>query len=306
MAKLLSDLSMDTARCKPGNNLTKSLLNIYEKQPQHDPIPAHTSVMSYLHKLEADPSFTHSQPLSTMKSEENTVPDSPYENLLPSKGAPHGDPGSGEEVPAPGTLSTLPKQDSGEESEMTTLIEDECNLDDTIYIPFARSASERKAALSKRLSPQPQVGVTPPKLISNSGLVSEKEKKLCAPGVCSSSGKEAEDAPEKLARTADTEDKQLLKKIKEAICKIPVAAEEPQAPAVRHGPSTGQGSRFQAKSSAVSDSSFLHSDLTSDWSTSSFSTFTSRDEQDFRNGLAALDANIARLQESLRAGLMEK
>ncbi|KAF6384457.1 coiled-coil domain containing 14 [Rhinolophus ferrumequinum] len=306
MAKLLSDLSMDTARCKPGNNLTKSLLNIYEKQPQHDPIPAHTSIMSYLNKLEADPSFTHSQPLSTMKSEENTVPDSPYENVLPSKGAPHSDPGSGEEVPAPGILSTLSKQDSGEESEMTTLIEDECNLDNTIYIPFARSTSEKKAALSKRLSPQPQVSVAPPKLISNSGLVSEKEKKLCAPGVCSSSGEEAEDAPEKLARTTDIEDKQLLKKIKEAICKIPAATEEPQEPAVHHGPSTCQSSRFEAKSSAVSDSSFLHSDLTSDWSISSFSTFTSRDEQDFRNGLAALDANIARLQESLRAGLMEK
>ncbi|XP_019506473.1 PREDICTED: coiled-coil domain-containing protein 14 [Hipposideros armiger] len=306
VAKLLSDLSMDTARCKPGNNLTKSLLNIYEKQPQHDPIPAHASIMSYLNNLETDRTFTHSQPLSTIKSEENAAPDGPCEHVPSSKGPQHRGTRSREEAPAPGILSPLSKQDCDEESEIATLIEDECNLDDTVYIPFARSPSKRKLALSKRLSPQPQVSVAPPKLISNGGLVSEKENKLCAPGVCSSSRKEAEDAPEKLSRTADMEDKQLLQKIKEAICKIPAAPEEPQEPDVCHRPSTCQSSSFHVKSSAVSDSSFLHSDLTSDWSISSFSTFTSRDEQDFRNGLAALDANIARLQESLRAGHLEK
>ncbi|KAM5275787.1 coiled-coil domain-containing protein 14 [Hipposideros larvatus] len=306
VAKLLSDLSMDTARCKPGNNLTKSLLNIYEKQPQHDPIPAHASIMSYLNNLETDRTFTHSQPLSTIKSEENAAPDGPCEHVPSSKGPQHRGTRSREEAPAPGILSPLSKQDCDEESEIATLTEDECNLDDTVYIPFARSPSKRKLALSKRLSPQPQVSVAPPKLISNGGLVSEKENTLCAPGVCSSSRKEAEDAPEKLSRTADMEDKQLLQKIKEAICKIPAAPEEPQEPDVCHRPSTCQSSSFHVKSSAVSDSSFLHSDLTSDWSISSFSTFTSRDEQDFRNGLAALDANIARLQESLRAGHLEK
>lgn len=306
MAKLLSDLSMDTARCKPGNNLTKSLLNIYDKQPQHDPIPAHTSIMSYLNKLETDHTFTHSEPLSTVNDEKNIVPDRPYESVLPSKGPQHSNTSSTEEVSAPGIISTLSKQDSDEESEITTLIEDEYNLDSTIYIPFSRSTSKRKSALSKRLSPQPQVSVAPPQPVSNSGLVPEKENKLCAPGDCYSSKKEAENVLEKLSRTAEMKDKQLLKKIKEAICKIPAATENPQAPATCHGPSTCQSSSFQVKSSALSDGSFLNSDFTSDWSISSFSTFTSRDEQDFRNGLAALDANIARLQESLRTGLLEK
>lgn len=300
MAKLLSDLSVDTARCKAGNNLTKSLLNMYEKQPQHDPVPTHTSIMSYLNKLETDPTFTRLQPLPTGNHEENTVPDRPYEKVLPSKGPQRSDI---EEVSAPGIMSVLAKQVSGEESEITTLIEDECNLDDTIYIPLARSTSKRKSALSKRLSPQPQVGIAPPRRISNGRTVSGKENKLCAPGVYSPSKKE-EDAPEKLSRT-ETKDKQLLKKIKEAICKIPVASKEPQTAAMCRGPSTCQNSSFQVKSSALSDGSFLNSDLTSDWSISSFSTFTSRDEQDFRNGLAALDANIARLQESLRTGLRE-
>ncbi|XP_059776938.1 coiled-coil domain-containing protein 14 isoform X2 [Balaenoptera ricei] len=304
MAKLLSDLSMDTARCKPGNNLTKSLLNFYEKQPQHDPIPAHTSIMSYLNKLEPVHTITtRSEPLSTINNEENTVPDRPYENVLPSKGPQHTNARNMVEASAPGIISALSKQDSDEESEVTTLIEDECNLDKTVYIPFARSTSKKKSPPSKRLSPQPQITVAPPQTVS--GRVAEKENKSCALGVCSAS-KEEGVAPEKLSRTADMEDKQLLKKIKEAICKIPPAAEEPEELAACHGPSTCQNSSIQVKSSAVSDGSFLNSDLTSDWSMSSFSTFTSRDEQDFRNGLAALDANIARLQKSLRTGLLEK
>lgn len=296
MAKLLSDLSMDTARCKPGNNLTKSLLNIYEKQPQHDPIPAQTSIMSYLNKLQTDHTFPRSEPLSAINNEENIVPDRPYENVLPSKSPQHSNTRKMEEVSAPGIISTLSKQDSDEESEIPTLIEGECNLDNTIYIPLARSSSKRKSPLSTRLSPQPQISVAPRQLLSKGGSVSEKENKPCAPGVCSSK-KEADGAPEKLSRTAEMEDKQLLKKIKEAIGKIPAATEEPQERAASH---------VHVKSSAVSDGSFFNSDLTSDWSFSSFSTFTSHDEQDFRNGLAALDANIARLQESLRSGLLEK
>nr|XP_012416630.1 PREDICTED: coiled-coil domain-containing protein 14 isoform X1 [Odobenus rosmarus divergens] len=296
MARLLSDLSMDSARCKSGNNLTKSILNIYEKQPQHDPIPAHTSIMSYLNKLETDHTFTHSETLSAVNNEESMEPDRPYENVLPSRGPQHSHTRTMEEASGPGMISTLSKQDSVE-SEITTLIDNECNLDNTIYIPFARSTSKKKSPLSKRLSPQP---------VGNSGLVSEKANKLCGPVVCSSSKKEAEDAPEKLPRIADREDKQLLKKIKEAICKIPAAPEEPPELAAGTGPATHQSSGIRGRSSAVSDGSFLNSDLTSDWSISSFSTFTSRDEQDFRNGLAALDANIARLQKSLRMGLLEK
>nr|KAF6381416.1 coiled-coil domain containing 14 [Pipistrellus kuhlii] len=294
MAKLLSDLSMDTARCKSGTNLTKSLLNIYDKQPQHDPVSAQTSIMSYLNKLQTDHTFIPSEPLSAIPNEELIEPGRPYENALPSRSPQHGHTRRREEVSAPGIISTLPKQDS-EESEIPSLIEGECHLDNTIYIPLARSSSRRKSPPSTS-SPQPPISVAPRQPLSSSGSVSEKESKPCAPGVCPSK-READSAPEKLSRAAEMEDKQLLKKIKEAIGKIPAAPAEPQERAACH---------VQVKSSAVSDGSFFNSDLTSDWSFSSFSTFTSHDEQDFRNGLAALDANIARLQESLRSGLLEK
>lgn len=304
MAKLLSDLSVDSARCKSGNNLTKSLLHIYDRQLQHDPAPAHTSIMSYLNKLETNHSVAYLEPLSTIKSEEMTEPDRPYENVLPSKGPQPRNTSGREEEPMSGIISALSKQDSDAENETLTVIEDECNLDSTVYIPFVRSTSKMNSPLSKRLSPQPQMSVATTQLISNSGLVSETEKKLCAPAVTCSSRQEVEDAHEKLSRTADMEDKQLLKKIKEAIGKIPVAREDPEATC--QGPSACHKSSIRVKGSTACDGSVLNSDLMSDWSISSFSTFTSLDEQDFRNGLAALDANIARLQKSLRSGLLEK
>ncbi|XP_047304695.1 coiled-coil domain-containing protein 14 isoform X4 [Homo sapiens] len=307
MAKLLSDLSVDSARCKPGNNLTKSLLNIHDKQLQHDPAPAHTSIMSYLNKLETNYSFTHSEPLSTIKNEETIEPDKTYENVLSSRGPQNSNTRGMEEASAPGIISALSKQDSDEGSETMALIEDEHNLDNTIYIPFARSTPEKKSPLSKRLSPQPQIRAATTQLVSNSGLaVSGKENKLCTPVICSSSTKEAEDAPEKLSRASDMKDTQLLKKIKEAIGKIPAATKEPEEQTACHGPSGCLSNSLQVKGNTVCDGSVFTSDLMSDWSISSFSTFTSRDEQDFRNGLAALDANIARLQKSLRTGLLEK
>ncbi|XP_021788815.1 coiled-coil domain-containing protein 14 isoform X3 [Papio anubis] len=172
---------------------------------------------------------------------------------------------------------------------------------------LTRSTSEKKSPLSKRLSPQPQIRAATTQLVSNSGhAVSGKENKLCTPVVCSSSTKEAEDAPEKLSRACDMKDTQLLNKIKEAIGKIPAATKEPEEQTACHGPSGCLSNSLQVKGNTVCDGSVFTSDLMSDWSISSFSTFTSRDEQDFRNGLAALDANIARLQKSLRTGLLEK
>lgn len=43
--------------------------------------------------------------------------------------------------------------------------------------------------------------------------------------------------------------------------------------------------------------------LASDWSAGSSSTFDTRDEQEFRNGLAALDASIASLQRTIKQDL---
>ncbi|XP_012874779.1 PREDICTED: coiled-coil domain-containing protein 14 [Dipodomys ordii] len=306
MAKLLSDLSVDTARCKPGNNLTRSLLNIYDKQLEQNPAPLHTSIMSYLNKLETNNSFVHSELLSTIKNEETIDLNSPYENVLPPKGLPHNDTSAMEGISVPGNLSILSKQGSDVECETMTLIEG-CNLDNTIYIPLARSTSKKHSPLPKRVSPQPKISVSATQLVSNSTFISETKNKLCAPAVDSSKN-ETEDVHPNLSSTADMEDIELLKKIKEAIGKIPAATEDTKDQTAHHSPAVCHATSVQRKgnANAVCDDSCLNSDLMSDWSISSFSTFTSHDEQDFRNGLAALDANIARLQKSLRIGLLEK
>lgn len=302
MTKLLSDLSMDTARCKMGNSLTRSLLNVYDQQLEQDPAPPHTSIMSYLSKLETDHSFIHSELLN---DEEATESDSLCENALPSQGPPHSDARAVDGGSAPGTGSAALVEDSAMDCETITVVEDGCDVDSTIYLPFARSTSKKHSPLSKRLSPQPKVSVAAAQLVSGSACASKRESKPCAPAV-SSSRNEAEDAPGNLSGAYDTDDVQLLRKIKEAIGKIPAAAELPKEQAIHCGPPAQHSPGVPVKGSMVADSSFLHSDLMSDWSISSFSTFTSRDEQDFRNGLAALDANIARLQKSLKTGLLEK
>ncbi|XP_041529175.1 coiled-coil domain-containing protein 14 [Microtus oregoni] len=304
MAKLLSDLSVDTARCKMGSNLTKSLLNIYDQQLQQDPAPSHTSIMSYLNKLETNHSFAHSVLLN---NEEATEPHRLHENVLPAQGPPHSDTRAVGGGPAPVVASAAVVEDSDTECETIALTEDEFNVDGTLYIPFARSTSEKQPPLSKRLSPQPVRSVATTQLASGITPASKREPRLCAPVACSSRN-EAEDAPGRLSSPSDTEDMQLLRKIKEAIGKIPAAAqaEHPEEQATHHGSPACRSPVVPVKGNVITDISFLNSDLTSDWSISSFSTFTSHDEQDFRNGLAALDANIARLQKSLRTGLLEK
>ncbi|KAL7890737.1 hypothetical protein AOLI_G00002130 [Acnodon oligacanthus] len=64
---------------------------------------------------------------------------------------------------------------------------------------------------------------------------------------------------------------------------------------------TGRPSMFESTVSSCDIKS-----LASDWSLNSWSTFNTRDEQDFRNGLAALDASIESLQRTLKADLKLK
>ncbi|XP_028608090.1 coiled-coil domain-containing protein 14 [Grammomys surdaster] len=301
MVKLLSDLSVNTARCRMGNSLTKSLLNVYDQQLQQDPAPPHTSIMSYLNKLETNHSFMHSELLN---NEETIEPGRLCENVLPSQRPPHSDARAVDGDSASGSVSTA-VEDSDTDCEAITVLEDGCNVDSTVYIPFARSSSKEHSPLCKRLSPQPHRSVAATQLVSSSAHASKGESKPCAPAVRSSRN-EAEDAPGNLSSTYDTEDVELLRKIKEAIGKIPAAAERPEEQAAHCSPSAHRSPGIPVKGNVVTDSSFLNSDLMSDWSISSFSTFTSHDEQDFRNGLAALDANIARLQKSLKTGLLDK
>lgn len=83
------------------------------------------------------------------------------------------------------------------------------------------------------------------------------------------------------------------------------AADQAQSQHARRRLHMGEASVYTGRLSAY-ENSFSSCDiksLASDWSGNSWSTFNTRDEQDFRNGLAALDASIASLQRTLKADL---
>ncbi|XP_074157522.1 coiled-coil domain-containing protein 14 isoform X2 [Sminthopsis crassicaudata] len=320
MAQLLTDLSMDHVLYKPEKIFTRSLLDIHEKHLQHKQSPPQFS-MGYLKKLENDQIFTHSESPFLKEDRNGRVPDVSYENFLNPELCKHKSPGSANEL----DLETSPyhsKVLSEVESETDTLIDDESRLnDETIYLPFAISSSKKKST-PERKSPLPQNNVS--KLSSNNGIPgSEKQNELLKPTSLfvssedakasfekfpntSSLKRETEVASEKL-RAVNVEDEQLLMKIKEVISKIPNDFMDKSS--VNHHTLACQTATSVLKNSTLCDYSFLNSDLMSrmsDWSVSSLSSFTSRDEQDFRNDLAALDANITRLQKTLQTGLLKK
>ncbi|XP_054985382.1 coiled-coil domain-containing protein 14 [Sorex araneus] len=257
MAKLLADLSTDHTRCMPGNNLTKSLLNIYDKQLQHDPVPTHTSVLSYLTQLETDRTLTPPEPLSPVPAGEALGPRPPFASARASTPS---SAGSTEGLSQLG-LASLPCPEKPED--VAAVLGAQCAVDSTVYMPFARSTPKR--SLPAHVSPQPRA------CPGSSGR--ERGKGVDAAGAAGQQSRPR------------LEDKKLLKTIREVLGQVPGAPEQSGWPA---------------------DASIFASDMQSDWSISSFSTFTSRDEQDFRTGLAALDANIARLQKSLQVGVLER
>ncbi|XP_055982463.1 coiled-coil domain-containing protein 14 [Sorex fumeus] len=251
MAKLLADLSTDHTRCKPGNNLTKSLLDIYDKQLQHDPVPPHTSVMSYLTRLEAG---------TLRPPAPGEVPGPPFAAVLAEAlASPPSSTGSGSAGGlSPQGLASLPSPERPED--VAAVLGAQCPVDSTVYVPFARSTPRR--SLAARASPQPRARPDSGGRGEGTGVDAAGQQA----GPC-------------------REDKKLLRAIREALGQVPGAPE---------------------RSGGRSDASGFASDVRSDWSVSSFSTFTSRDERDFRAGLAALDASIARLQQSLQGGIPER
>uniref|UniRef100_A0A8B9HZJ1 Coiled-coil domain containing 14 n=1 Tax=Astyanax mexicanus TaxID=7994 RepID=A0A8B9HZJ1_ASTMX len=78
-----------------------------------------------------------------------------------------------------------------------------------------------------------------------------------------------------------------------------------QSQTVRRCLQMGEESAYTGRPSVLENtlSSCDIKSLASDWSVNSWSTFNTRDEQNFRNGLAALDASIASLQKTLKAEL---
>lgn len=82
-------------------------------------------------------------------------------------------------------------------------------------------------------------------------------------------------------------------------------AEQSQSQSARRRLHMGEAPVYAGRPSAY-ENSFSSCDvkfIASDWSVNSWSTFNTRDEQEFRIGLAALDASIASLQRTLKADL---
>ncbi|NXD06058.1 CCD14 protein, partial [Nothocercus nigrocapillus] len=315
MAKLLSDLTVDSIRPKPDKGLSRSLLEDYEKQMQSDAFPVSTSVMTYLKKLDTDHILTDTEPQFSNKSRELEEANLAYGKRA-AEGTTVNSTFSEEETRTPALL----EQDRERLSDSETLLDNQNKLDETIYIPLTSSASKKHLPVSERTGMQPQsrgackmlefsyelsnseerngcevskdppildklnVGYSLKRAIENSLEATGDAMKLEGDQVQTRSG----DIPSRAAEDfADKPDQRQL-------------GTYPGLP----GPFHEENSR--KRGSAISDVSFDNMSGRSEWSASSFSTFTSRDEEDFKNGLAALDANIARLQRTLQNSIMKQ
>uniref|UniRef100_A0A8C3S9E2 Coiled-coil domain containing 14 n=1 Tax=Chelydra serpentina TaxID=8475 RepID=A0A8C3S9E2_CHESE len=292
MAKLLSDLTVDHVRHRPEKGLTKSLLEDYEKQMKPNPFPVSTSIMSYLKKLETDQILTNIELKFSNKTGELEMPGLACEKFV-AEGCNKKSTLLAEEITARRILPTLSKQDTETISDSGTLIEEEYKLDETIYIPLTSSASKKQSSISERkMCAQHQVSVASKKLDYNCGKTIENTE---------TTGKTTELEGDRLV----VRPKEITGTAKDFIDK----SDRPQSDKYLYTCMPHQKENLQKKGTEMSDSSFSTFDCMSgksEWSMSSFSTFTSRDEEDFKNGLAALDANIARLQRTLQTGIMKQ
>uniref|UniRef100_A0A8D0HCQ6 Coiled-coil domain containing 14 n=1 Tax=Sphenodon punctatus TaxID=8508 RepID=A0A8D0HCQ6_SPHPU len=322
MAKLLSDLTLDPAKHRPVKGLTKSLLEVYEKQQQSAPYPVSTSVTSYLEKLEHDQVLTNAEPFPK-RNREIEVSDLVYERFV-TEGSPKKDSILAKEIAAPRNPLTFPKYDD-ETTDSGTVVEEPHKLDETIYLPLMSSASKKQSGISKRgMSTQHSTSLASKKLDYRCGNSTRQQNGLGITGESDTTNtfgkfsggsglqKTVEHTAESMGKTAKPEGGRLQMQPKETISGVAKDIPDGRPPDkyLYTLPLPCQKENLQKKNTAVSaaDSSFLTLDCwsrKSEWSASSFSTFTSRDEEDFKKGLAALDANIARLQRTLQTGLMK-
>ncbi|XP_048342629.1 coiled-coil domain-containing protein 14 isoform X2 [Sphaerodactylus townsendi] len=313
MSKLLSDLTMDT-KPKPGKSLSKALLEIHEKQLQPDMYPLSASIMSYLKNVETDPVRVNTEPCSKGEMKEA---DQMYDRA--AEHSPQKSPVA-QAVLASTNMFTFLKPDVEAASDLSTLVGGD-KPDETVYIPLTSSPSKRSAATAAAgrcsmsvqdpKSLDPDFGWADSKRPSRFGMSGEAEVFDKFSGVCAIK-KTVENKFENTRRTGMLEDKRLQMQPREI---TNGAAKE-----ILDNPDRLQSDKFfctpishckgnvQKKGSGISvpDSSFSTLDglsKKSGWTVSSFSTFTSQDEEDFKNGLAALDANIARLQKTLQNNL---
>ncbi|XP_067890644.1 coiled-coil domain-containing protein 14 isoform X2 [Heterodontus francisci] len=317
MARLLSDLSIDCVKVKPTSKLTRNALQEYEKQLPDD--PALSSVTVYLKNLNTNSDYD-AQALSSCKIHESgplTIPVQPY--LTSATTGTYQNNGPSAKY-SPTSFSSYSAQI---ERHIAGGHEDS-NLDETMYIPLVGNASKQENESAERrkcIPPQSNIGS---KLLHYDE--SSCNELVVMPGIVNALEKPERVVPEEIPVTY-----KLKEKTEVSDCSSRMAVAEnnqiqlrpldittvnfpdnntslPKSNVNLYTSLPHQRNRTQLhknKSSAV-DSSFSSIDyrsIKSDWSMSSVSSFNSRDEQDFRNSLAALDANIARLQKSLQVDL---
>ncbi|XP_061226019.1 coiled-coil domain-containing protein 14 isoform X2 [Neopsephotus bourkii] len=320
MAKLLSDLTADNTRPKPEKGLSQSLLEEYEKQAQPDQFPGSTSVITYLKKLEKDHILTDTEPQLS-----NKIGELEMQNLACEKFAVEGSKinsaFSEEGASAPRIQQTSLKQDAETASDSGTLLDDQNKLDETVYIALTSSAFKKQQPTSERTGVQPRSRGSSKMLdyhceVSNSAPQNgcEISKDLTVLHKLSA-GYNVKKTMENSFEVTGDKGKPEGEKVQMRPAGIPNGAmknftdkpDQPQPGRYPCMPMLFPKEISQKKGSEIPDfSSISFDDISgkSEWSASSYSTFTSRDEEDFKNSLAALDANIAKLQRTLQNSMI--
>ncbi|NXR49669.1 CCD14 protein, partial [Hippolais icterina] len=319
MAKLLSDLTGDNVRPKPEKALSKSLLEDHEKQMQPELFPGSTSVMTYLKTLEMDHILIDTDLQFSNTIGEVEMQYLPYEKFA-AEGSKINSTFSEERTSAPrGPLAPL-KHDAETGSDSGTLLDDQTKLDETIYIPLTSSASKKQQPASGRSGVLAQSRGACQRLDYHCELPSSVQQYGC----------------EELTLLDKLNAGYSVKKTVENTLEVTGDKVNPEGDKVQvrpRGITSGTAKDFidkpdqpqpatyprasmpfptgisQTTGSKAADFSCISCDDfsgRSDWSASSFSTFTSRDEEDFKNSLAALDANIARLQRTLQSNIRKQ
>ncbi|XP_063790139.1 coiled-coil domain-containing protein 14 isoform X2 [Pseudophryne corroboree] len=298
MAKLLCDFGKGTARPKREQNLTQSMLDSYEKQLQHDNCPASTSIMNYLQRLESDQVFTSTDrplPVKTGQIQySNGVTSDPSDFTVEKV---HICNQSSEKTQIPVTPCNLQKHRLELGSESCYLTSDEYKPDETTYLPMASSPHNVNFVSPRRRM------CTPPKVCNL-----QRDSETAYSNRAFSTLENYPEVPKASTNISDALDQ--ITNIQPAILTIEPCIKTASLSkdyVQTYPPILQQASTLEVIDNHPTDHSAL--DLRteqSEWTISSFSTFTSHDEQDFRNGLAALDANIAKLQQTLQIGIVKK
>ncbi|NWW30462.1 CCD14 protein, partial [Panurus biarmicus] len=319
MAKLLSDLTGDNVRPKPEKALSKSLLEDHEKQMQPELFPGSTSVMTYLKTLEMDHILIDTDLQFPNKIGEVEMQNLSYEKFA-AEGSKINSTFTEERTSAPRAPPAPLKQDAEAGSDSGTLLDDQTKLDETIYIPLTSSASKKQQPVSGRSGVLPQGRGASQRLDYHCDLPSSVQQYGCEDPTLLDKLNVGYSVKKTVENTLeDTGDKVKPEGDKVQVRPRGIASgaakdflDKPDQPQPGTYPrasmpfSAGMSQKAGSKAADFSCISFDDFSGRSDWSASSFSTFTSRDEEDFKNSLAALDANIARLQRTLQSNIRKQ